>query len=295
MADMGTEPAGGINGPLPGDPSPVIGYGQPGSFPAGSTGGTSAAPITYAQTTQLSPSQIAQIYGQQALSDASNPASGAYGQSQYNWRPAPGGGIMANNYDPNRVFTAGNGESQTWASLIDNVAKASGMDRAIVAAMDPQTLQNVWNGMIAKGTSDQQAANYQRDAAQAQQMAQQNFNLNQAKMQTDWQKAMADTLTSALKGPFGPGMIPVLNADLQKLGLPQVNINGGNGQGQQGVMPNGISPAAWDALGTAAQQMILQAWQARGGDPKDFLAGIDAQRPSSGGGSVTARYAPIAA
>lgn len=113
----------------------------------------------------------------------------------------------------------------------------------------------------------------------------------------DAQSLFARQLVSSLSGPFGPGMVPVINAALQALGLPPIQTGGGLGHD---VMPNGITPAMWDAMPQAAKQLILLAWQARGGASEDFLAGINAQRPSGGAitgnaQSGTVRYARPAA
>ena len=108
--------------------------------------------------------------------------------------------------------------------------------------------------------------------------------------------ASLPSLVSVLNNTYGPAAVNTINGLLQQMGLPPLGTSAG-----PGVLPNGISPAQWDAMPDAAKQIILQAWAMRaGGDPataaKDFIKQIDSQRPSGAAPSSEAvHYAPLVA
>ncbi len=141
------------------------------------------------------------------------------------------------------------------------------------------------------------AADYQSISSNAQMQGQEAAYGRQQQAVTqatlaDAQSRLATSLLSQLNGQMGPGLVPAINSALAALGMPAIS----NGQtlGAEGLMPNAISPAMWDAMPDAAKQMILLGYQARGGDPKDFVAGIDAQRPKGAGAGANVHYAPLA-
>lgn len=55
-----------------------------------------------------------------------------------------------------------------------------------------------------------------------------------------------------------------------------------------GMNPIGIPPATWDALGSAGQKLLLDAWEFQGGDRKSFAESINSTRPQ-GRASAPAR------
>lgn len=149
---------------------------------------------------------------------------------------------------------------------------------------DPNQLAQLYNQV--SGRAQQEAKQQQQEQAYGQNLQ------NQAKTtQALAQSQLAQYLIGQLNGPLAPSLLAPINGALASLGLP--GIGGGSALASQGVIPNQLTAAQWDALPDAAKQLIILAWQARGGDPKDFLAGIDAQRPQ--GASQTAagsiRYA----
>lgn len=141
----------------------------------------------------------------------------------------------------------------------------------IMAAVNQQNQQNA-DQIRQQEQAAQDAANKAAQQAQANWQAQ--FDQTAKNQQNTLYSNLSNYLTNQLNTPMGPGLVNTLNASLTGLGLPGVGTSAG-----EGVLPNAITPAEWDALPNAIQQQILSAWQARGGDIKSFMASIDAQRP----------------
>src|SRR5690348_4570234 len=209
--------------------------------------------------------------------------------------------------NPNQFYQLASGEAKTRQQMINDLMSAGYNGGVDLNTLAPQALVMLSNSAYNVGQTQKAAQQQQQDQQAAANFAQQQFQegirqfndkqsqalqVAQMQNQTDLTKAqqqyetsLADALKSGLTGPFGPGLLAPLNADLQKLGLPGVSVGG------PGVQANSISPAQWDALPDAMKQQLLQAYQAQGGDPKAFLAGIDAQRRAGrGAGAPLARF-----
>ncbi len=112
----------------------------------------------------------------------------------------------------------------------------------------------------------------------------------QANFVTQSKESQLNNLLSQAKSY--PGAMTAINQLMSDLGLPPITT--GAQLGSTGIMPNQINPAQWDAMPQAAKALILAAYEATGGNPADFTAGIDAQRPAGRGStSVATSYAGL--
>ncbi len=147
-------------------------------------------------------------------------------------------------------------------------------DQASILAAYKRTV----NGGNAPAPASNNSVNAQLQA-QMQAIVDSNKAAQQIQQQQFQQTSQVSQLNNLLSQAKNyPGAMTAVNALMSSLGLPPITT--GEQLGATGIMPNQINPAMWDAMPAAAKALVLAAWEARGGDPADFTAGIDAQRPS---------------
>jgi len=105
--------------------------------------------------------------------------------------------------------------------------------------------------------------------------------------------ALIQALLAASRGPNGPANRAMALTLMQSLGINTAAASAG--AGTTAVNPLGIPPATWDAMSPAAQQLLLDAFSAQGGEPADFAKVINDQRPGGRpGGASRPRFAALA-
>lgn len=196
-------------------------------------------------------------------------SSSPVGQGLLSGSNTGGNGAM----DPNQTFVLADGSAKNRAQLISGLQGAG--STANLNGLSNQQLVQMSNDAYSNG---QQAIQNQAATAGA-----------NAKNATDLFSTLNNLAGVLSSSPAAADLLPAINAALQNLGYPAISLPQGS---PGGIMPNAITPAEWDALPAESKQLILAAWQARGGNPNDFLAGINAQRPGYTGNPNAASVSP---